>query len=292
MTNEPKSKPIRRRSKGRPTKTLRAQQPEGPTAEPASGGVNEHSCRRCHQCSGLSHHWMHDFDDGDWEHSPEPRPVWGCKHCEFTMPMDPDDIEGERVEELYADFMSRQRTTEETTAATESKPKPAALRLSPRAYSLKGQLSQLVEAANDDHDRASWIELGESSDNLEGAIVILKGHDTVRDFERWATKEGHFTPGNLQSFTSKALDYRLPDLDGKSAYYLSPPMVCPCTDRSCKEVGREIGCKEHPAAGVRAVVFVERIAMFCNECGRTIATLPTPRFNERANRAAIPNNIN
>lgn len=45
------------------------------------------ACRRCVECPDLSHHWMESFDDGEWEHSPEPRPVWACKHCEYKMPM-------------------------------------------------------------------------------------------------------------------------------------------------------------------------------------------------------------
>ncbi len=49
------------------------------------------TCRRCSVCPGLSHHWMEDFDDGEWEYSPEPRPVWGCKHCDFTMPYDGEE---------------------------------------------------------------------------------------------------------------------------------------------------------------------------------------------------------
>ena len=39
---------------------------------------------------------MEMFDDGEWTYSPEPRPVWGCKHCDFTMPYSGgDDPEGE-----------------------------------------------------------------------------------------------------------------------------------------------------------------------------------------------------
>lgn len=236
---------------------------------------------------------MHDFDDGEWEHSPEPRPIWGCKHCDFTMPMDPDDIEGERVEQLYAKFIRRQPS--ETTMKTKEQTPEIRPTISPRAYSLKGQLSQLVEAANYDHDRACWIELGESSEKLEGAIVILKGDATVRSFEQWATNEGHFTPGNLQSFTSQALDYRLPDLNGKPGFYVSPPMVCPCENRKCKAVGREVGCKEHPGAGLRVVVFGDQLSTFCNECGRQILRAPMEARSVHpgcANGAKKRNDIN
>lgn len=64
--------------------------------------INTHACRRCSECPDASHHWMPDFDAGEWEHSPEPRPIWACKHCSFTMPMDGYDVEGTRVEDLYA----------------------------------------------------------------------------------------------------------------------------------------------------------------------------------------------
>lgn len=72
------------------------------SAAPSSAAPPTQPCRRCSECQGVSHHWMQDFDDGPWQYSPEPRPVWACKHCDFTMLMDGDDIEGERVEELYA----------------------------------------------------------------------------------------------------------------------------------------------------------------------------------------------
>ncbi len=75
--------------------------PEG-TAQPMCERSPTNKCRRCHLCQGASHHWMPDFDDGDWEHSPEPRPIWACKHCDFTMPMDGSDTEGLHVERLYA----------------------------------------------------------------------------------------------------------------------------------------------------------------------------------------------
>ena len=49
---------------------------------------------------------MEDFDDGEWEYSPEPRPVWGCKHCDFTMPYtcdrDEDDPEADYLEMMFA----------------------------------------------------------------------------------------------------------------------------------------------------------------------------------------------
>ena len=54
--------------------------------------ADEHvQCRRCADCRGQDHHYLEDFDDGEWEYSPEPRPVWACKHCDFVMPYETDD---------------------------------------------------------------------------------------------------------------------------------------------------------------------------------------------------------
>lgn len=69
------------------------------------------NCRRCTECPDLSHHWMPDFDDGPWEHSPEPRPVWGCKHCDFTMVMtdpeeDPEEVYAKRVRDVLPNLMA------------------------------------------------------------------------------------------------------------------------------------------------------------------------------------------
>jgi len=61
--------------------------------------IDTHACRRCSECPDASHHWMSGFDAGEWDHSPEPRPIWVCKHCSFSMPMDGYDVEGARVEE-------------------------------------------------------------------------------------------------------------------------------------------------------------------------------------------------
>jgi hypothetical protein len=62
-------------------------------AAEGSGTAEPSPCRRCSECTDAEHHWMEDFDDGEWEHSPEPRPVWSCKHCDLAVPYESDDPE-------------------------------------------------------------------------------------------------------------------------------------------------------------------------------------------------------
>ncbi len=65
--------------------------------------IRDPDCRVCFDCRGAHHHWMEDFDeDAEWEHSPEPMPVWACKHCEFTMPYCLDGFDSEEPDEMFA----------------------------------------------------------------------------------------------------------------------------------------------------------------------------------------------
>lgn len=64
--------------------------------------VQDHVCRRCHDCIGLSHHWMEGFDedeDGEMVNPDDPR--WQCKHCEFSMPYGHGDMDTEEPEDMY-----------------------------------------------------------------------------------------------------------------------------------------------------------------------------------------------
>ena len=73
-----------------------------PTDEP----IRDPACRVCSECRGAHHHWMEDMDeDAEWEHSPEPIPAWGCKHCDFTMPYCMDGFDSEEPDEMFAYLM-------------------------------------------------------------------------------------------------------------------------------------------------------------------------------------------
>lgn len=63
-----------------------------------------------------------------------------------------------------------------------------------KAYGLKGQLARVVHAANKSPDAVALITLGTREDSLEGAIVILRGHDTVALFTLWAVRNGVLDP--------------------------------------------------------------------------------------------------
>ena len=44
------------------------------------------NCSQCIECQGRGqpHHWVAKMDD-------KGGPIWGCKHCDFTMPWESDD---------------------------------------------------------------------------------------------------------------------------------------------------------------------------------------------------------
>jgi len=64
----------------------------------------------------------------------------------------------------------------------------------PSDYNLKGQLRRLVQAANRSPDPVALVVLGESMERSEGAVVILRGRDTVRLFEQWAVRNRVLDP--------------------------------------------------------------------------------------------------
>lgn len=64
--------------------------------------VRDHRCRRCFDCTGLSHHWSAGFDedeDGELVNPEDPR--WQCKHCEFSMPYGYGGMETDEPEDMY-----------------------------------------------------------------------------------------------------------------------------------------------------------------------------------------------
>lgn len=136
------------------------------------------NCRRCVACAGASHHWMPGFDDGDWEHSPEPRPVWGCKHCDFTMPMDPDDTDGELVEQLYAVHIGRGQADEEQVGEVGFKLLPAELqRLEAYAHRLERASAKRAEISVLD----AFIACTEAMTALRSAVRAIEVAKTLDD---------------------------------------------------------------------------------------------------------------
>lgn len=64
--------------------------------------VEDKPCRRCHDCAGVSHHWMEGFDeDEDGELVDPEDPRWICKHCEFSIPYGFGDMDTEEPEDMY-----------------------------------------------------------------------------------------------------------------------------------------------------------------------------------------------
>lgn len=53
----------------------------------------------------------------------------------------------------------------------------------------------LLRAANRDSDQVSISSFGESPENLDGAVVVLKGDAVVRCFREWAVRNRLLTPG-------------------------------------------------------------------------------------------------
>lgn len=77
--------------------------------------IRDPSCRACFDCEGASHHWIEDFDDEHWEYSPEQRPVWGCKHCDFAMPYCMDGFDSDDPEGMYTAAMMAKHTPPHAT---------------------------------------------------------------------------------------------------------------------------------------------------------------------------------
>jgi len=77
-------------------------------------------------------------------------------------------------------------------------------KIRPRDYGLTGQLGAIVAAANYDPDQACMLTLGNSRDDLDGAVVVLKGGDLVEEFRRWAASHRYLTLGK-PSTLAKAL---------------------------------------------------------------------------------------
>jgi len=75
-------------------------------------GTSEPPCRRCTECPDQAHHWMEDSDGEEWEYSPDPRPIWACKHCDFVMPMDDmEDPDGQYERRLARSIVGSKPAT-------------------------------------------------------------------------------------------------------------------------------------------------------------------------------------
>lgn len=72
-------------------------------------------CRRCYDCQDVSHHWIEGFDEEAWEYSPDPRPVWTCKHCEFAMPYCMDGFDSDDPQAMYEVMMRAKHTPPHAT---------------------------------------------------------------------------------------------------------------------------------------------------------------------------------
>lgn len=64
-----------------------------------------------------------------------------------------------------------------------------------RTYGLKGQLARLVVAARRDTDQVSMLVCGPTPARPDFAVVVIKGHQEVEAFRRWAEGQKIFTPG-------------------------------------------------------------------------------------------------
>lgn len=63
-------------------------------------------------------------------------------------------------------------------------------------YGFKGQLARIVKAAMKDNDRVSMLKCGETEQRPEFAVVVIKGHQEVEAFRRWAAGQRLLTPGH------------------------------------------------------------------------------------------------
>lgn len=55
-------------------------------------------------------------------------------------------------------------------------------------YGFTGQFKRVIAGAERDPDPVSMMVLGDSHETAEGAVVVLKGRDTVLLFEQWAKR--------------------------------------------------------------------------------------------------------
>lgn len=169
---------------------------------------------------------------------------------------------------------------------------PPHRRIVPDEYGIKGQLSQVIEAANRDPDAVSLMRLREDGKSFAGAVVVIKGDGAVREFEAWA--EGrHLSPGDPEKPTDLSTALGLPNPAGRGpAYWMSPPMPCPCSDSECTASCVEVGCRRHPAAGLRALVFDGRVTMLCSVCSRAVFSSDRSAVSPCAKRAGNSNDFN
>lgn len=64
-----------------------------------------------------------------------------------------------------------------------------------KRYYGAAKVSTLLRQASHDSDQVSITSFGESPENLDGAVVVLKGDAVVRCFRHWAISNRLLTPG-------------------------------------------------------------------------------------------------
>lgn len=74
-------------------------------------------------------------------------------------------------------------------------------KIRPRNYGMTGQLGRLVMLANYDSDAVSFVELGRTREDLDGAVVVIKGQAAVEFFKEWAARQKLYTPGRPSRLT-------------------------------------------------------------------------------------------
>lgn len=54
------------------------------------------ACHRCDECQGQDHHWLPACPDPEEEYDRDTECLarWECKHCDATLPYDPDSDDG------------------------------------------------------------------------------------------------------------------------------------------------------------------------------------------------------
>lgn len=175
---------------------------------------------------------------------------------------------------------------------TDQGTKPKHTKIKPEDHCIKGQLSAMIDGANADSDAVSLIVLGGSGPEADGAFVVIKGDRPVRAFREWAIAGGHLTAG-APTEMRRALGPPPEAQDQPANMWLSPPIVCPCSDPDCVERCAEVGCKRHPGAGLRCFLFTDRMVLRCVECMRPLLLTPrTSPVSQCANTAENSNDSN
>jgi hypothetical protein len=160
----------------------------------------------------------------------------------------------------------------------------------PNNYGFKGQLSAIVLAANNDPSPISVLTLGGSRTEPDAAVAIVKGTQATQAFRSWAEEQGLCDPDRSGGM-AKAVRTTAEVGAENGTFFVTSPMVCPCPDPKCTASCVEVGCREHPTAGMRAFVFGHEVRLVCNACAKFILVAGASK-TRGANRAVFSNDIN